>query len=122
MRPLFQLLRRAVKPRFQVAFVGEDFPSPLPNRTLVITVDGSLALAAGMRCPCGCGDDVLLNLLADQRPTRHLTVRNGRASLSPSVWRTSRCGAHFWLRDGRVEWTADQRNQLVKDVRAWFAR
>jgi hypothetical protein len=57
-----------------------------------------------LRCPCGCGQQIALNLMHSHNPFWRIEVRS-RASFSvhPSVDSTT-CGAHFWLRDGRVIW------------------
>lgn len=57
-----------------------------------------------LKCPCGCGQQIALNLMQSHTPSWQVEVRS-RASFSihPSVDATS-CGAHFWLRDGRVIW------------------
>lgn len=57
-----------------------------------------------MRCPCGCGEDLALNLMRSHRPVWELSVNQaGQASLHPSVHATT-CGAHFWLKNGTVNW------------------
>jgi hypothetical protein len=57
-----------------------------------------------LRCPCGCGEDLALNLMRSHLPVWELAVnRTGQASLHPSVHATT-CGAHFWLRNGTVIW------------------
>ena len=57
-----------------------------------------------MRCPCGCGEDLALNLMRSHFPAWELIVNNaGQASLHPSVHAT-RCGAHFWVKNGTVNW------------------
>jgi len=57
-----------------------------------------------LRCPCGCGEDLALNLMRSHRPVWEVVFdRAGQASLHPSVHATT-CGAHFWLRNGAVTW------------------
>jgi hypothetical protein len=57
-----------------------------------------------LRCPCGCGEDLALNLMRSHLPVWELAVNGtGQASLHPSVHATT-CGAHFWLRNGTVIW------------------
>lgn len=57
-----------------------------------------------MTCPCGCGQEIALNLMQSQSPRWKVSVQSAkRFSVHPSVDATS-CGAHFWLRDGRVIW------------------
>lgn len=57
-----------------------------------------------MQCPCGCGQQIALNLMQSHSPRWKVSVQSTkRFSIHPSVDATS-CGAHFWLRDGRVIW------------------
>ena len=58
-----------------------------------------------LRCPCGCGDVVMLSLSESRRP-RWALWRDwlGRVSLSPSVHRLEGCRSHFWLHRGTVHW------------------
>jgi hypothetical protein len=64
-----------------------------------------------IRCPCGCGDDVLLNLdrAAGAAWGFYQTPRG--VSVFPSVWRDSGCGSHFVIWDDRV---------LLFGERDWF--
>ena len=60
---------------------------------------------ARLRCPCGCGEILALNLMAGHSPRWTVTtLREGTISIHPSVDAT-KCGAHFWIRDGRITWT-----------------
>lgn len=57
-----------------------------------------------LKCPCGCGQQIALNLMSSHTPRWRVEVQSrSRFSVHPSVDSTS-CGAHFWLRDGRVIW------------------
>ena len=57
-----------------------------------------------MLCPCGCGQQIALNLMPSHSPQWKVSIYSPqRFSIHPSVDATS-CGAHFWLRDGRVIW------------------
>lgn len=58
-----------------------------------------------MQCPCGCGQQIALNLMQSHSPRWRISVQSAnRFSIHPSIDATS-CGAHFWLRDGRVIWS-----------------
>ena len=49
-----------------------------------------------LRCPCGCGEDIPVNL--DARAGKAWRLYRGRLtglSLFPSVWRDSGCQSHF---------------------------
>lgn len=57
-----------------------------------------------LKCPCGCGQEIALNLMGSHLPRWHVDVKSARRfSVHPSVDATS-CGAHFWLRNGQVNW------------------
>ena len=57
-----------------------------------------------LKCPCGCGQEIALNLMGSHSPRWRVDVASAQQfSVHPSVDATS-CGAHFWLRDGRVSW------------------
>jgi hypothetical protein len=83
----------------------DSLPDSMPRRDLVVARDGGEDWAAGLSCPCGCGEVLELMLIPEARPRWRLTVdRKNRPSLNPSVWRDSGCGAHFWVQSGRVRW------------------
>ena len=72
---------------------------------LVIVKREGLARWIVLRCPSGCGDDVVLNL--DRRTGRAWSLyqeRGARLSIYPSVWRDSGCGSHFIVWRNRVTW------------------
>lgn len=74
------------------------------NRVVAIVASGGKQKWAQMRCPCGCGEMIMLNLMQSHSP-RWDVVKNqdGTHSLSPSVDSTT-CGAHFWIRRDRLTW------------------
>ena len=91
----------------EAVFVSSDPPQSMrPNFLYVITED-DLPWHASMLCPCGCGAELHLNLLPDDRPCWRLKHHwDGMISLHPSVWRVKGCRSHFWFKRGRVHWTA----------------
>lgn len=73
--------------------------------TVYVVGNPDHAWCAVFTCPCGCGDEVALNLLQDVRPRWSVKLERGlEATVSPSVQRTRRCQSHFVIRRGRVEW------------------
>ena len=71
---------------------------------LAIVESGGKQKWALLRCPCGCNEELALNLMRSHRPVWQVAVNDaGLASLHPSVHST-KCGAHFWVKDGRVIW------------------
>ena len=68
-------------------------------------VDGGLWVSCRyrtvqLRCPCGCGDLVVLSLGAD----KWSLVFDGRVSLLGSVQIADRCRSHFSIQENVVVW------------------
>lgn len=61
---------------------------------LVVVRRGRLRLAI-IKCPSGCGDEVIVNLDPRAGPNWSFYRRRQGISLYPSVWRDTGCGAHF---------------------------
>lgn len=83
-----------------------------------------------MTCPCGCGDEIRVNLDHRSGPAwRIYTSPQGRLSVYPSVWRDSGCGSHFIIWSDRLylfgrypddaesQWISAQRRELLPMVR-----
>lgn len=57
-----------------------------------------------LRCPCGCGDDLLINV--DKRvgkAWRYYRNQHGM-SLYPSYWRDTACESHFIIWNNNIYW------------------
>lgn len=81
-----------------------DVPDELGEDIFVVVRGGSVRWAL-MMCPCGCGDRLTVNLMRTVRPYWRLLMKDGKASLSPSIWVTKdKCGSHFWLMNNGVFW------------------
>jgi hypothetical protein len=46
-------------------------------------------------CPCGCGEELAINLDGQAGPAWRLYRRRGSCTLFPSVWRETGCESHF---------------------------
>ncbi len=57
-----------------------------------------------MRCPCGCGDDLHINLDRRAGPAWRHYLRRGTLTLHPSYWRADKCGSHFILWKNEIWW------------------
>jgi hypothetical protein len=57
-----------------------------------------------LRCPCGCGDDLLINL--DRRAGKAWYLYRNRKGLTlfPSYWRNDGCGSHFIVWSSHIYW------------------
>jgi hypothetical protein len=90
--------------RLRFAHVDE-FPDTLKPSIVYVSGEGQHLWAAAMKCPCGCGDVIELNLLKKVRPCWSVEEHpDGSVSLTPSVWRRKGCGSHFFVRHGRIDW------------------
>ena len=69
-----------------------------------------------MKCPCGCGDVLTINLDKRSGPAWRIYWRRKRLTLFPSYWRDSNCGSHFIVWDGEIYWCDwdDENDELWK--------
>lgn len=84
---------------------GDTLPTNFKKVNLIHMIDGGESWSAGLICPCGCGDLIELMLLPYVKPRWDLTVDHlNRPTLSPSVWRSTGCKSHFWVKAGKIHW------------------
>lgn len=57
-----------------------------------------------VRCPCGCGDDISLNVDPEAGPCWRILRGGERLTVMPSVWRETGCESHFFLWRDEVDW------------------
>lgn len=79
------------------------------NASLTAPGDAALVVrglprAALIRCPCGCGDTLVLNLDRRAGPAWRLYPRGTSLTIYPSYWRDTKCGSHFIVWNSRVLW------------------
>jgi hypothetical protein len=55
-------------------------------------------------CPCGCGDELVINLDKRAGPAWRLYQNFGCYTLYPSYWKDSGCGSHFIIWNNRIHW------------------
>lgn len=101
-RRLVREWRRFTRPRLRLRNVDEEPETPTRG---VLYVVGSRELQkwAVFSCPCGCRDRITLYLGDQRRPSWKIHFDRAGVTLTPSVWQTRGCGAHFFVRDGRVD-------------------
>lgn len=101
------LFKKIFKKKYDGFHIQEIFelPSCLDPKTIYVIKEGAQKLHASMICPCGCLQVIHLNLLKDADPYWRIRKgKNGSVNLSPSIWRTSGCKSHFFIRSGKVVW------------------
>jgi hypothetical protein len=76
----------------------------LRARRLVLIGDPERPKWLRFLCPCGCGEELALNLMASHAPRWCVSVApDGCLSVWPSV-DVRTCGSHFWIERNRVRW------------------
>lgn len=58
------------------------------------------------KCPCGCGNLVLLDVSPTMRSHKWKLeeVRAGYITLEPSIHSVSTCGSHYYIRENQILW------------------
>jgi hypothetical protein len=69
-----------------------------------------------MKCPCGCGDTLTINLDKRSGPAWRIYWRRGKLTLFPSYWRDTKCGSHFIVWNSQIYWCdwEDENDELWK--------
>lgn len=58
-----------------------------------------------MKCPCGCGERLDVNLMKSHHPHWNISYQSEKISLYPSIWLSEdKCGSHFWLKKNKIIW------------------
>jgi hypothetical protein len=87
--------------------VVEDV-NDVPARTggaLYIVMRANVPRRAYLDCPCRCGRRLDLNLSRSASPCWNVRLKDGKASLVPSVWvPPDQCGSHFFVTDNEIRW------------------
>ncbi|PKP01376.1 MAG: hypothetical protein CVU11_15400 [Bacteroidetes bacterium HGW-Bacteroidetes-6] len=84
-----------------------DNPNPDSLRDNIVYVVGSKNYIKWgyMKCPCGCGDTIMLSLNEKAYPSWSIKQdKIGRATISPSVNKLDGCKSHFFIRKGKLIW------------------
>jgi len=100
-------VRSELGPKFEVRNLTED-PDELEPMVLYLIGEHGHLWHASLSCPCGCGAAIQLNLLTDDVPNWKVQIAKEGVTVDPSIWRTSGCRSHFFLRKGRVQWCSPQ--------------
>ncbi len=96
---------RATKIRFRGKVENRDAATPLLSKGGdVALVERGRPRMLVMRCPCGCGDDILINLDRRSGPAWRFYLSARGLTLFPSYWRDGACGSHFIVWDNHIYW------------------
>lgn len=108
-RWLLVSIRFISKPDFLVSFLT-DHPSDdaLQSGLIYIVASGEHRKWAYFRCPSDQSEVIQLSLMQERRPNWNIEIDwLGRPTISPSVRQITGSYAHFWIKEGRVDWCAD---------------
>ena len=87
------------------AILVDDQPDVLASGECYVVGEGEHRWFAAFACPCGCGEDVVLNLLPDMRPRWRIEIHDDETvSIQPSIHRHVGCRSHFFVRRGLLRW------------------
>lgn len=103
-------LRRLLRRRHYSSVVrlpraaSAEYPRHLTRGRLIIEDKQGRNMRLHLTCPCRCGAQLSVNLMASIKPVWELGLDGaGRVSVTPSIDVVS-CGSHFWLTGGAVLW------------------
>ena len=68
-----------------------------------------------LRCPCGCGDDLIINLDKRSGPAWRLYSKSKSYTLFPSYWRDTECGSHFIVWNSKIFWCYSRTDYMDED-------
>ena len=111
-------LARKSYPSVDVVQSVHEAGEKLARRDSLILVERGTPRSVWLRCPCGCGESLSINVDERIHPSWHLR-RNARSiTLLPSVWRESGCGAHFILWENEIFMCSSRSNLRLATERS----
>lgn len=86
--------------------IVRELPERVENNIIYLEGDESLNdfCYALLKCPCGCNEKIMLNLMDDANPYWKAEIINSKVSITPSIWRKVNCESHFWFTNNKVIW------------------
>ncbi|SRR5260221_8381709 len=83
----------------------DDSPEIVDKRTIYVVGQNQNTWLLAFECPCGCKTIIQLNILEDTKPNWRYTIgRNKKINITPSIWRTTGCKSHFFIKRGKILW------------------
>ncbi|MBL7789353.1 MAG: hypothetical protein JNL75_05910 [Chitinophagales bacterium] len=82
-----------------------EFPENVNEKTIYIVGESIQPWLLAFNCPCGCHSIIQLDLLKDTDPCwKYKVTKKKKINISPSIWRTSGCKSHFFVRKSKIDW------------------
>lgn len=92
------------QPSYKAKFT-QELPETFAKRIVYIIGEKNHPWALAFECPCGCRKTVQLNVLKEAKPRwKFQVLAKNKIDISPSIWRTSGCKSHFFIRKGKIWW------------------
>lgn len=88
----------------------ETYPNTeqIEKGELIFVVDAGIEKWACLKCPGNCGATIPLSLNPNRRPRWTVTYdRFSRPTVKPSIHQKNKCGCHFWITKGQIDWCKD---------------
>lgn len=83
----------------------DDTPESIGDSIVYLVQEEGQVWKAVLRCPCGCSAVIQLCCIRTTRPSwRYEDGGVLGISIYPSVWRTTGCKSHFFIRKGLTKW------------------
>lgn len=82
----------------------EDVPDNVKPYVIYVIGENKCYWMALFKCPCGCDDEINLNLLDNTSPSWEIDHNVDEPSISPSIRRIKKCKSHFFIKRGKVVW------------------
>lgn len=83
----------------------DELPDKVCHKTIYIIGEIKRPWLIAFNCPCGCKDVVQLNLLKEAEPCWRFKIdMKKKISISPSIWKTTGCKSHFFVRNSKINW------------------
>jgi len=82
----------------------EEAKSSMISAGDTVVVKRGVPRSLVMKCPSGCGDELVINLDKRVGPAWRYYERRGKLTLYPSIWRESGCKSHFIVWNNAISW------------------
>jgi hypothetical protein len=103
-RKLRCIFGKWAQPKYKTEY-HDDIPACIMKNIVYVIGERIEPWCVMLKCPCGCTKDIQLNLLKEGDPRWRLVKSEKKGiTISPSIWRTTRCQSHFHIRNGRIYW------------------
>lgn len=96
---------RAKNIRFQGQIEGRaEIKSLLFRAGDTVIINRGRPRSTVMLCPCGCGDELTINLDSRIGPAWKIYIEKESLSIYPSIWRENNCQSHFIIWKNKIYW------------------